>query len=139
MKPLPLALLLSSFASPTFAETAAESAAPGSSRNVFNGSPEMVVCVSEPRLKIRGGDLLSVLFTVPNHSPVKVFQGWGSNKKTKNIDGKRVAFVKVQLPNQAERIGWVAANLVRARSLCEEAQPVLSGKGMEGASVACAR
>src|SRR5688572_11635288 len=99
---LPLFLLCCLSAS-AFAEPL-EEAGPGSKRKILNGSVDQVVCVNAPNLKIRASDLFSVLFTVPNHSPVKVFQGWGTNKKTKLIEGKQISFVRVQLPAQGEKV-----------------------------------
>ncbi len=91
------------------------------SQKVFNGSFEKVVCVDDPFLRVRAPDLNRVLFTVPNHSPAKVFQGWGENKRTKRINGSKVTFIKVQFPAQGEQVGWIAEYLVRPRSLCRGA------------------
>jgi murein DD-endopeptidase MepM/ murein hydrolase activator NlpD len=91
------------------------------SAEVFDGSFERIVCASSSNQQVRGSDLDRVLFTVPNFSPVKVFQGWGENKRTKRVEGQSVTFVKVQFPEQGDKIGWIAESLTRARSRCEGA------------------
>jgi len=89
------------------------------SQKVFDGSFEKVVCVETPTLRVRDADLKTVLFLVPNFSPVKVFQGWGENKRTKKIEGETVTFIKVQFPGSGDQIGWIADYLIRPRSRCE--------------------
>lgn len=120
-----LPALLFVLSSPAFAEPMLESVPDvlsQASQKVFDGSFEKVVCVEESTLKVRGQDLLSVLFVVPNYSPVKVFQGWGENKRSKRIEGESVAFIKVQFPNQGDKTGWIAEYLIRPRSRCAGAR-----------------
>ncbi|RZA01513.1 MAG: M23 family metallopeptidase, partial [Proteobacteria bacterium] len=59
------------------------------------------------------------------HERVKVFQGWGNIKKTKQIDGVSHTFVKLQFPERADgsNIGWVANSYIKASSACASYHP----------------
>lgn len=122
------ALLL--FSASAYAEPSMERAAgaklSAAERRSFAGPYEMVVCIESSRLNVRSNDLRRVLFQVPNYSVVKVFQGWGENKKTRMIHGEQMLFIKVQVqkPKSGEAEGWVAEDLVRPRSRCEGAEQV---------------
>ena len=90
--------------------------------SVIKGSMEQVVCISKGALKVRGDDLNSVIFEANAYEPVKPFQGWGENKKTKVIQGVKYSYIKVQFTQREaegrESIGWVAEAFIKLRSAC---------------------
>ncbi len=91
---------------------------------ISKGEFEKIACISEGRLSIRDESLRDVLFKVRRHTKLKVFQGWGNNKKTAKIDGKKYEFVKVQADrdeDEDENIGWVALAYVKSPAECEGA------------------
>jgi murein DD-endopeptidase MepM/ murein hydrolase activator NlpD len=95
---------------------------------IQKGGP--VICIKEGRLSVRTEDLKQVLFYADRLSPVKVFQGWGENKKEKQIDGHKYNFVRVQLPakeddSKHEGIGWVAEEYVKSETDCLKTVPPL--------------
>lgn len=92
-------------------------------RRNFKGPYEMIVCLESEVLNVRNADLRRILFQAKNYTPVKIFQGWGENKKSRVLRGERVHFIKVQItrPNGRELDGWVAKDFVRPRSRCEGA------------------
>ena len=100
---------------------------------MIQGSFEMVVCMREGNLNVRGDNLSRILFSVSNYETLKIFQGWGENKKSKYIDGRNYSFVKVQFPRREDRgqasIGWVAEQLIKPKSECAGASSNPAGGG----------
>src|SRR5690242_18156408 len=80
-------------------------ATPAKSTKVIEGNFDMVVCASSPRIKVRMENLETTLFVAPNHASLKVFQGWGSVRKTINVEGKPTKFMKVQFARLPGRDG----------------------------------
>lgn len=119
---LPALLLALLATNPARAEEQAPDLLTDAQARAFNGPLEYVVCLSGGRLKVRAENLRSVLFTAENFTPVKIFQGAGSRQGT---------YLKVQFPTRDQSVGWVARNLVRARSRCAaapQAEPVEAPK-----------
>lgn len=92
---------------------------------IFKGGIDPVICSKEGHVLIRDESLAEVLFKVERFDAVKVFQGWGENKKQKEVDGKTYEFVKVQIPDYEDEahdgIGWVAAEFIQPKADCKGA------------------
>lgn len=92
-------------------------------RRVAPKTIEQIVCIKAgSNLSVRSENLRRVLFTVESGSALKVFQGWGDNKRVKRIRGRNYTFVKVQV-TESGKIGWVATNFIQERSKCGGSTP----------------
>ena len=89
-------------------------------KKIIKGSLEMIVCFTSGTLAVRSEDLNDVLFRVKPFQQVKVFQGWGTNKKSKRIEGVKHKFVRVQFPDREdeENIGWISDRYIKAKAEC---------------------
>lgn len=89
---------------------------------VVKGQFEYVVCTEDSDLLVRNSSLEGVLFSVKKHEPVKLFQGWGTNRRTRVVGGKEHTYVKAQFPehedNNHNGIGWVSEGLIKLKSEC---------------------
>lgn len=87
-------------------------------------SMEDVICLHSGKLVVRSDDLQDIVATVPNRTPVKVFQDWGDNKQSGVVRGRRIDFVRVQIDLEDRTIeGWVASRVVRPASSCQSSSP----------------
>lgn len=89
---------------------------------VVQGEFQYVVCTEQTELLVRNSSLNGILFAAERFEPVKLFQGWGENRRYHRVNGRRLAFVKAQFPNHEDRsdngIGWVAESLIKLKSEC---------------------
>lgn len=79
-----------------------------------------VVC-SAGTANVRNENLSKVTFVAKKGEKVKVFQGWGENKKDAKIDGKNYTFIRVEFPDREpedQKIGFLVESLVVAESSC---------------------
>ncbi len=92
------------------------------SAKVVKGQFEYVVCTDSTQLLVRDESLKEILFSAEKYEPVKLFQGWGENRRFRQINGEEVAFIKVQFPNHEDNaqdgIGWVAEKMIKLQSEC---------------------
>ena len=92
---------------------------------VIQGTFEQVVCVDSDTVNVRDDKLSDTpLFRVQKLDPVKLFQGWGENKKVKTIDGVQHTYVKAEFPKAAaagKNIGWISQAFVKAAADCPAA------------------
>ena len=102
----------------TAAQTTAQPSVP-----VITGNLEYLVCIADGSVSVRDQKLEKVLFTAKKNSEAKPMQSFGNEKQTKIIDGKSHTFIKVMFPAQkgSEKIGWVASELIKAKSDCASA------------------
>jgi len=80
-----------------------------------------IVCIkSGSNLTVKTDSLRENRFQVPSGTPVKVFQGWGDNRKSISVRGKSVSFVKVQFPTLkgAKSYGWIAEQFIATPEEC---------------------
>lgn len=83
-----------------------------------------IVCIkSGSNLTVKTDSLRENRFQVPRGTPVKVFQGWGDNRKSLSVRGKSVTFVKVQFPtlSGAKSYGWIAEQFIATPEECSGA------------------
>lgn len=85
---------------------------------VAKGELAYVICADES-IRVRDNSLSNVLFSASPNESVKVFQGWGENKKTKEFSGHPVTFVRAQFGGG--KIGWIGEKYVKLKSLCTDA------------------
>lgn len=122
-----LALSTNAEARPRHQRSAPPAARQHKKPQVIQGAYDMVVCLDSGHLNVRGENLRRVLFSVPNHEPLKIYQGFdGDDRRSHEIDDQDYSFIKVQFPSREARgqtsVGWVAESLVKPRSECEGAQ-----------------
>lgn len=99
---------------------------------VVKGQFEYVVCTESTDLLVRNESLNRVLFEVKKNEPVKLFQGWGTNRRSRVVNGKTYFFVKAQFPehedNAYDGIGWVSQDYIKLKSECSGYKEPSSGK-----------
>lgn len=95
---------------------------PGQDDDVIQGGMDNVVCIETKTLNVRDDSLNKVLFSTALGEQVKIFQGWGENKKQKTIQGITYDFIKVEFKDREEqdqKVGWVAENFIEPKSECK--------------------
>lgn len=102
------------------------------SAKVVKGQFEYVVCTESTDLLVRNESLSKVIFEVKRHEPVKLFQGWGENRRSRVVKGKKYSYVKAQFPehegNAYDGIGWVSQDYIKLKSECAGFKEADSGK-----------
>jgi murein DD-endopeptidase MepM/ murein hydrolase activator NlpD len=91
---------------------------------VVDGGLEYVACFSSGNLSVRNETLDKVLFKISPNDSVKLFQGWGENKKKKTVSGKEYDFVRAQFPDEEEGDpdeGWLPEDFIKLKSECASA------------------
>lgn len=89
---------------------------------------DTIIC-SAGAVNVRNSDLSGVLFSARNGDGIKIFQGWGENRKETFIGGKRYTFTKVEFMGREaldQRTGFVADSFISARSMCPHVASVAS-------------
>ncbi len=102
---------------------------------VIKGELLYVVCSDDGGVRVRGNDMKAVIFNANPLETLKPFQGWGENKKSVNVGGEKLSFVRVQFDsseNRSTNIGWIAEQFVKLRSQCPSA---VAADKFQGSSV----
>lgn len=81
---------------------------------------EQVICSLSADNNIYSDDLNQAIFSVKSAEQVQAMQSWGTNKKSKIVNGKNISFIKVLFPqlDDNQNIGWVEESLVTPASKC---------------------
>lgn len=79
---------------------------------------ELLYVLCGDGINVRNSNLDQVLFTTSAFERIAPYQGWGEHKKTTQVNGQQTTFVKVELLNGQEKIGWVAQKFVKLKSEC---------------------
>lgn len=99
----------------------ATAAPAGQSASVSKGDLTYVVC-SNDSVRVRSANNLSqIIFSAQPKESVKMFQGWGENKKSINVGGQNVSFVRVQFDDghgRPSNIGYVGEQFIKLKSQC---------------------
>lgn len=78
-----------------------------------------VACPASDKLDVYGADLSTAVFQAERAERIKLFQGWGENRKWQHSSEQ--AFVKVQFADRdddSENVGWIPENSVRSLEDC---------------------
>lgn len=100
----------------------------------MQGSFENVLCSNEESAAVLDSSLEKVSFQARRLETIKVFQGWGENRKLRQDQ----ALVKVQFPSRehsGESIGWVPEEWVKTRSSCPGAGLARESISLQGAGL----
>ncbi len=80
---------------------------------------KIAICLESGTLAVRNEQLNKTLFRVRNFETLKIFQGWGENKKQKKLRGKVYKYIKVQFPERNDSIGWIPEQFASQMSECK--------------------